>query len=62
MYSVRLEKPAQKDIHKLDKPLQKQIFGTLRKLSTDPFSSEPLKGGLSIPQPDVSVQFMRRQT
>ena len=48
MFSVSLEKSAQKDFRKLEKPLKNKVLDSLKTISGDPSSGEPLKDGLSV--------------
>ena len=48
MYSVSLEKSAQKDFRKLETPLKDKVIESLKTVSSNPSSGEPLKGGLSV--------------
>ncbi|MEX0616548.1 MAG: hypothetical protein WD231_01885 [Candidatus Woykebacteria bacterium] len=48
MYSINLEKAAQKDFRKLDKQFKDKVLQSLKTISEDPSVGEPLKGGLSV--------------
>ncbi len=48
MYSVSLEKTAQKDFRRFDKPLKEKTLESLSKIASNPSSGEPLKGSLSV--------------
>ena len=48
MYSVGLEKAAQKDFRRLDKQIKDKTLKSLKEIAADPLAGEPLKGGLSV--------------